>query len=85
MRMQSSYWVAGYDNAELILPKLELCLGILDMRMQHLSCQIWYFVQVFEYENAEYILPKFILCLGFGYEDAELILPKLEFCLGFWI
>ena len=34
MRMQSSAWILGYEDPELILLMLELCLGILDMRMQ---------------------------------------------------
>ena len=80
--MQSS-WVFVYDDAEFILPKLELCLGILDMRMQRLSCQRWYFVWVFGYENAEFILSNMILCCVFGCEDAELILPKLVLRLVF--
>ena len=34
MRMQSSSCFFLYGNAKFILSKLELCLGILDMRMQ---------------------------------------------------
>ena len=51
---------------EIILPKLVLCLGFLDMRMQSSACQSWYFALGFGYEDAKLIIPNLVLCLGFS-------------------
>ena len=37
---QTWSFVFLYHDAELILPNLDLCLGVLDTRMQSLSCQV---------------------------------------------
>ena len=64
MRKQSSscqswyfVWVFGYENEELILPKLVFC-PFLELRMLRSSYQSWYFVMVFGNENEELILAK---------------------------
>ena len=61
-------WVFGYEDAELLLRKYVLCLGIfIYMRMQRSSWS-------FGYKDSE-------LLLFFLYGKAEFILSKLELCL----
>ena len=74
-------WVFGFEDIELILQKLVLCLGFWIRGCRTHPANVgWCFVWVFGYEDADLYFVWI-----FGYEDVDLILPKLVLCLCFWI
>ena len=90
MKMQSSscqswyfVWVFGYENEELILPKLVLCLEFWIRRCRAHLAKVGTLSGCLDMEMQSSSCQSWYFVWGFGYEDAELILPKLILCLVF--
>ena len=91
MRLQSSncqrwyfVWVFGYENEELIMPKLVLCLGFWIRRCRAHPAKVGTLSGFLDMRMQRASCQSWYFVRVFGYKDSELTHPaKVCLCMGF--